>query len=543
MTDGRDDAELEAATRVLLPFLGEDEARFTVEDVARFSGLDPESLLGFWRALGFPDPRPGEQLFSDSDVEMLANLVGLVGDIAVDPDVSRQFARVIGSSLDRIAAAQIDAWLRGAADQSGSGMSDEQSTKRSLDVAALLPHVLELVLRRRLVVEARRRLTRAGSDDAETILCVGFADLVGFTSQTQQLDSAALAEVVGRFEAIAYDVIPGFGGRVVKTIGDEVMFVNDDIRDGCRTALELARRYRDDEALSDVRVGLAYGPVLERDGDVYGQIVNMASRIVSVAYPGSVVISSELHDDVADDDEFMFTSLRTHYLKDIGRVPLWRMRFAGDTLEQSYRSARIDRSERRRVLQTRWGDRNREFAERGGDAFATALVNEVDSLPGRLPAVLSGTATPEDLAGLIEEPTVDELDALAEVVLEADIDADLRVDLLTEIGAATTLRDLEVEADEKAAQADLHAERELRRIEQETARELDAIEADHRARVAGAIARATDASRRIDEEASRRVDQVVAETEHKAEQATRDARARARRSARQRAQRQRRGRS
>src|SRR5690606_31615929 len=118
--------------------------------------------------------------------------------------------------------------------------------------------------------------------------CVGFADLVGFTAQTQQLDTTALASVVGRFEAIAYDVVPARGGRVVKTIGDEVMFVHDDDVEGCRTALELARRYRDEEALSDVRVGLASGPVLERDGDVFGHTVNLASRIVSVAFPGSV---------------------------------------------------------------------------------------------------------------------------------------------------------------------------------------------------------------------------------------------------------------
>jgi len=117
----------------------------------------------------------------------------------------------------------------------------------------------------------------------------------------------------------------------------------------------------------------------------------------------------------------------------------------------------------------------------------------------------------------------------------------LQVDLLTEIEAASTLRELEVEADRMAAEADLVAERELRRIEQETAQLLDAIEEEHRAKVAATIARATDASRRVDEETERRVDEVVAEAEHRAEQATRAARAKARRSALQRAQRRGRG--
>jgi adenylate cyclase len=529
----------ETAVRALLPFL-DDEARFGIDDLARFSGIATESLLDFWRALGFPEPRPGEQLFTDSDVEMLSTIVGLIADGSVEPETARQFARVIGSSLERIAAAQIDVWLRTAEeDLAISQLPDDQATARSLEVAALVPHILELVWRRRLMAEARRRLTMVGADETSNELCVGFADLVGFTSQTQQLSTSSLAEVVRRFESIAYDVIPVFGGRVVKMIGDEVMFVNDDIEGSCRTALELARRYREDEELSDVRVGLARGPVLDLDGDVYGATVNLASRIVSVAYPGSVVISDELHSIVQNDTSFTFTSLRTHYLKGIGRVPLWRMRLAGDDIDGPYRSARLDRSARRRFLQRNWEDRNREIQERSGGAFAAALGADVESLPGRLPAMLSGTASPEVLRALVEEPTVDELDALAKAVLDADIDPELQVDLLTEIEAASTLRDLEDEADRMAAEADLVAERQLRQIEQETAQILDAIEEEHRAKVAETIERARSASRRVDEQAERRVDEVVAEARNQAEQATRDARAKARRAALQRARRRR----
>ncbi len=532
----RDEAASETAVRALLPFL-DDEARFGIEDLAKFSGIDTEPLLDFWRALGFPVPRPGEQLFTDSDVEMLSTIVGLIADGSVEPETARQFARVIGSSLERIAAAQIDVWLRTAEDDTLSQVPNVDATARSLEVAALIPHILELVWRRRLMAEARRRLTLVESDDATGEVCVGFADLVGFTSQTQQLATSSLAEVVRRFESIAYDVIPAFGGRVVKMIGDEVMFVNDDIQRSCRTALELARRYREDEELSDVRVGLARGPVLDLDGDVYGATVNLASRIVSVAYPGSVVISQDLHDVVQGDETFTFTSLRTHYLKGIGRVPLWRMRLSGDDIDGPYRSARLDRSARQMFLRRNWEDRNKALQERGGEAFAAALGSDAELLPGRLPAVLTGTASPETIQSLVENPTVDELDALAQAVLDADIDPELQVDLLTEIEAASTLRELGVEANRMAAEADLVAERQLRQIEQETAQALDAIEEEHRAKVAATIARATDASRRVDEEAERRVGEVVAEAEHKAEQATRDARAKARRSARQRAQR------
>jgi gas vesicle protein len=215
------------------------------------------------------------------------------------------------------------------------------------------------------------------------------------------------------------------------------------------------------------------------------------------------------------------------------------MRLAGDDVDGPYRSARLDRSARRRFLQRNWEDRNREIRERSGGAFAAALGTYIESLPGRLPAVLSGTASPEIVRALVDEPTVDELDALAQAVLDADIDPELQVDLLTEIEAASTLRDLEDEADRMAAEADLVAERQLRQIEQETAQILDAIEEEHRAKVAETIERAKDASRRVDEEAERRVDEVVAEVRKQAEQATRDARAKARRAARQRARRRR----
>ncbi len=366
-------------------------------------------------------------------------------------------------------------------------------------------------------------------------MCVGFADLVGFTAQTQQLDSSSLAGVVDRFEAIAYDVVASNGGRVVKTIGDEVMFVADDAVIGCRTALDLARRYREDEALSDVRVGMAFGPVLERDGDVYGHTVNLASRIVNVAYPGSVVVSTELHDAVSDDPELRFTSLRSHYLKDIGRLPLWRLRFASDPVEDPYPEARRARALQQRDMRSAGAQAGRDELRERSAGLIAELMAGIDELPGRLPLVLSGNAPPEVVQALVEEPTSGEIEALSEAVLEAELDPDVRLDLLTDLGASERLRELRAEVDQKAAQADDDAEEQLRRIEDEARRAIDVIEREHRDRVAAVIARATDASKRVDEQATRRVEKAVQDAERKADQATRDARAKARRAATQRA--------
>ena len=107
------------------------------------------------------------------------------------------------------------------------------------------------------------------------MLAVGFADMVGFTLLSQHLGEDELAAVVRRFEEISHDIVTGLGGRVVKMIGDEAMFVVDSVVAAARIGLGLAEAYADDELLSDVRVGLAVGPVLVHDGDYFGPTVNL----------------------------------------------------------------------------------------------------------------------------------------------------------------------------------------------------------------------------------------------------------------------------
>ena len=116
---GRRDAPIDPVGRALRPLLGLDESRYDLDEVARRSGIDAEQLRDYWRALGFPDPRPGDRVFGDADVEMLTSVVGLMVEGVVEPDVARQMARVIGASLDRIAAAQIDASVRRAGEMRG----------------------------------------------------------------------------------------------------------------------------------------------------------------------------------------------------------------------------------------------------------------------------------------------------------------------------------------------------------------------------------------------------------------------------------------
>ncbi|MEY2453065.1 MAG: adenylate cyclase [Acidimicrobiaceae bacterium] len=324
--------------------LADTDPKYTQSDVAKLSGLGEEAAR-FWRALGFPDPGPEDRIFSDLDIEMLKLVEQFVTLRLIEHDEALQMARVIGSSMARVASAQIDA-IESRIDEPTFQDGTEPGVLRARFLVPAMPRILEYTWKRHLQVAARRRMVReTGAAEGNRAQAVGFADLVGFTALSQQLSDHELAAVVDRFEATAYDIVGSLGGRVIKMIGDEVMFAVDDVATAVEIALSLAEAYHDDESLSDVRVGLAYGPVLEREGDLFGPTVNLASRIVSIAYAASVVVSSDIHDALVDDERLQWKSLRTRQLKDIGRVHLWTVRRIGDAFE---REGVRERARRRR---------------------------------------------------------------------------------------------------------------------------------------------------------------------------------------------------
>lgn len=345
--DDIDKAEADGTLGLLVVdrmILADQDPKYVQAEVAALTNLGDEAAR-FWRALGFPDPGPDDRIFSDFDVEMLKLVDQLVGLGLIDHEEALQMTRVIGSSMARIASAQIDA-IESRIDEPTFQDGTEPGVLRARFLVPAMPRILEYTWKRHLQVAARRRMVReATAAEGNHAQAVGFADLVGFTALSQQLSDHELAMIVDRFEGTAYDIVGSLGGRVIKMIGDEVMFAVDDAANGLEIALTLAEAYHDDESLSDVRVGLAYGPVLEREGDLFGPTVNLASRIVSIAYAASVVVSSEIHDALDEGDGLRWKSLRTRQLKDIGRVELWAVRRASDDFE---REGVRERARRRR---------------------------------------------------------------------------------------------------------------------------------------------------------------------------------------------------
>jgi adenylate cyclase len=345
---GIDEEEIAAAEAdgtlglLLIDRLMTEPGTLTQAEVEARSGLGARSVR-FWRALGFPDPDPDEPVFGAADVEMLQLLDTVLRLELLEEDTALQLARVIGSSMERIALSQVDA-IEARVDAGDPAADGELAVQRAQILLPTVPKILEYAWRRHLQAAARRRMVRdTMAADGQRALSVGFADLVGFTALAQQLDGHELAAVVDRFESTAYDQVATHGGRVVKMIGDEVMFEVASPVEAVELALALAGAYHADDEISEVRVGVAHGPVLAREGDLFGPTVNLASRIVSIAYPGSVVVSHDVRSACGDDPRYSWKSLRTRYLKDIGRVQLHVVRRADDVAEGI-----ADRARRRR---------------------------------------------------------------------------------------------------------------------------------------------------------------------------------------------------
>jgi adenylate cyclase len=307
------------------------EVRYDLEAAASSAGLPADDVRHLWRSLGFPDPSPGDPVFTDVDLGIMAAVSGMLHSGIVSSEVIFGMTRVVGSSMSRIASALIDAVSSSvAAPPTSSDPPAEAVAAETADIMTLFPEILAQVWRRHLEAAARRRLLRSDAGGGSAGLVVGFADLVGFTALAQQVSDAELTEVVDQFERLAYDVVVAGGGHVVKMIGDEVMFIVDDPVVAAEIALGLADASRDAAELSDVRVGLALGPVVEREGDAYGPTVNLASRATAIAYPGTVVVSPDLRAVLEDHDQFGFTSMRPRFLKNIGRVSLSVLRHGDD---------------------------------------------------------------------------------------------------------------------------------------------------------------------------------------------------------------------
>lgn len=292
------------------------------------TGADQDLARKLWRAMGFAHVPDDAVALTDADVEALAAIDAFLRASGLSPDTAIRFARLLGQSMSRVADA-LHAIVDTALEEMGGlppGENDDLMVLAAQLVNPLIEQELSYLLRRHLYAGAIRRI--AGHDLELPEVTVGFADVVSYTRLSGQLAESDLAELLETFEATTADMITEHGGRVIKLIGDAVLFVTDDPEQGARLALGLVESFGGEQP--DLRVGLTHGPVLSRLGDLFGPPVNLASRLVSYARPGSVLVDQQFLDALGDAPGLRAKSIRPRDLKGIGTTALYVLRRSED---------------------------------------------------------------------------------------------------------------------------------------------------------------------------------------------------------------------
>lgn len=270
-------------------------------EVAERTGLTIEQTRRLWRALGFPE-FVGEKAYTAADVEAVATLMSFVDAGAVDFDMAVNLTRGVGQTMARLADWEVST-LVSRVEEMERG---EEATGSRIGSALKLIDEVNPPFERLLVYAWRRHLAAAvgrieamgaKDEDLHTIdVSVGFADLVSFTALSNTLDRDEIGDLVEVFESRCQDVVARYGGRIIKSLGDSVLFVTNGAEDAVAVAEGIINVIGRDAKMPDVRLGLASGPVIQRLGDIFGPPVNMAARLTQVARRNRLIVDQNTAD-------------------------------------------------------------------------------------------------------------------------------------------------------------------------------------------------------------------------------------------------------
>jgi adenylate cyclase len=308
-------------------------------DVSKAAHVSLRSARTFWQALGFPLVDTEEPLFTQADVGALQMVAGLVRDGDLDEATALQLTRAFARTADRLASWQVQLVAEAieAGHQPGPGVEPAPPTTAAatarylVDRADAFEPLLVYAWRRHLADAVSRLLTDAEPETAGEGIYrhIGFADLVAFSTLVRRSTERELAVVVQRFEGLTADIVTAHGGRIVKTVGDEILFSNRNAGPAAATALDLTEVIARDEVLPDVRVGLAAGRVIPRLGDVFGTTVNRAARLTAIAHPHTALVDAGVAAALDTVSGFDLTPLRPRTLRGVGKVAPYLLARAG----------------------------------------------------------------------------------------------------------------------------------------------------------------------------------------------------------------------
>jgi adenylate cyclase len=268
--------------------------RLTIAEVAAATGLPVEAVSALHRSTGMPPSQADAPFYTEGDLPMFELFAAASG--LFSHEELMHFTRVVGNAMRRIAEAASEMFLRDVEaplyeQRDGTPLEMAKANLAGIQLARTATGIFDPLFLAHLEVSVEIvRRAREGMDDYSTVpLTVGFVDLTGFTSQSGSMSTEELLHMVMTFESASIDLVAQHGGRLVKLIGDEVMFSTVEPAEACAIAHGLVQSSA--TWASGGRAGLAHGHVITSGGDMYGEVVNLASRIVDEAVPGEVLVN------------------------------------------------------------------------------------------------------------------------------------------------------------------------------------------------------------------------------------------------------------
>ncbi len=328
-------ANLDYIGRYFLPPAARSERTFGAfrETFGARAGL----LAPVYAALGLAEPADDARLRIDEEAAVAAFLDAwsLAGD---EPEPYLRAARLVGEGMRRMVDGWTSLWGEVVYQPlvAERGYSAEMSAligERSTRLAEMFPPFL-VWLQQRITMHAITALNVESFEDAlereglrpprsNDPPAVAFVDLTGFTILTETAGDELAARSAARLQELADDAARRHRGRLVKLLGDGAMLDFPDATTAVPAILELVSSI-EAAGLPPGHAGIAAGPVVQRDGDVYGRTVNLASRISSRAGAGQVLVSQAVVDGWGARG-VRFEPLGETELKGIPvPVPLWR---------------------------------------------------------------------------------------------------------------------------------------------------------------------------------------------------------------------------
>lgn len=318
--------------------------RYTRSEVCEAAGVSADEARELWRALGFATVGDDERMFTDADADALRNVKRLEQVGEIDEEFMRAMTRILGQSFARLASwqGQLVVEIVGRRPELLAEGSTEQITQLIDELTPVVGELHDYVWRRQLAAYISRVTSNIGAGQApdgqpprpsngDSPSVIGFVDMADFTGFTRRSSESQLREVLDEFEELATTCVSEHRGQIVKTIGDEILYIADDPADGAQIAVQLVAEAAQRTALPPLRAGVAYGPVLRRLGDVFGQTVNIASRLVGIARPDSILVDERLAEELSEDGRFALSAMRPVSVRGYRHLHPARLRAAAET--------------------------------------------------------------------------------------------------------------------------------------------------------------------------------------------------------------------